>query len=285
MHWLPTDSFYLEEAYQRIHYYEPPFAGVYFEPWLWYDGDQHGGYNYFLWEGFITARMALPAPVTIEMWGDYTPATGQGTVNVYLQNDSTTTINGRVIIVITEDSLFYIAPNGNNWHNHVPRDYLPDHNGTMVSIPPGGYSIVTQPFTINSIWNDDFCTILAWIQNDSMYVDSTKEIWQGAMKKVTELGIAETEPNTWNSQLTIKPNPCHDRLTFTFDLLPGTEFKFFIYDILGRQVKEFNGVCSDQDMVIDWNLFDDQEQRLTPGVYFYDLVSVSQRITGKVVVK
>ena len=201
---------------------------MYFVPWLWYDGNQHGGYNYGIWEGFVVTRMALPAPVTMAMWGDYTSATGQGTVNVYLQNDSAATIDGRVIVVITEDSLFYAAPNGVNWHNHVPRDYLPDYNGTTVSISPGNYSIVTLPFTIDHAWNDNFCTILAWIQNDNMQADSTKEIWQGAMKKVTELGVAETELKTAHSKLSVKPLPCHDRVTFSFDMVDNTEFKIII---------------------------------------------------------
>ena len=248
------------------------------------DGDQHGGFNYFTWEGLITARMALPAPVTIVMWGDYTPATGQGTVNVYLQNDSTATINGRVIVVITEDSLFYMAPNLVDWHNHVPRDYLPDHNGTMVSIPPAGYSIVTQPFTINSVWNDNYCKILAWIQNDSMQVDSTKEIWQGALKKVTELGIEETEFNAQSSQLSVKPNPCKDRVSFAFDLPQGADFKIMIYDVLGRLVKQFDGRSSGQQIKLDWDILDTHGKRVNQGVYFYDLIIPSDRISGKIIV-
>ena len=229
--------------------------------------------------------MALPAPVTIVMWGDYTPSTGQGTVNVYLQNDSTATINGRVIIVITEDSLFYMAPNGVNWHNHVPRDYLPDHNGTIVSIPASGYEIVTQPFTINSVWNDNFCTILAWIQNDSMLVDSTKEIWQGAIKKVTELGIEETDFNIADERISIKPNPCHDRVNFVFDLLPGAEFSMIIYDVLGREVKDFQGISTGPHTILEWNMYDNKNKRINPGVYFYDFISSEQKISGKIVIK
>jgi hypothetical protein len=282
---MPTDYFYLEEANQRIHYYPPPFAGVYFEPWLWYDGDQHGGFLYALWESMITARMAMPAPVTIAMWGDYTPGTGQGTVNVYLQNDSTATINGRVIIVITEDNLFYMAPNGVNWHNHVPRDYLPDHNGIMVSIPASGYEIVTQPFTINSLWNDNYCTILAWIQNDSMQVDSTKEIWQGAMKKVTELGIEETYIDGAISQFSVSPNPCRDRVAFAVNLPSGTEYRVEIYDILGRQVRGLVGVSTGKHTIVEWDLNTNHGKKVDPGVYLFEFITDTKKTSGKIVVK
>jgi len=285
VHFEPSDSFYLEEAFQRIHYYPPPFAGMYFVPWLWYDGNQHGGFDYMMWEALITSRMAMPAPVTMALWGDYTPGTGQGTVNVYLQNDSTATINGRVIIAITEDSLFYIAPNGVNWHNHVARDYLPDHNGTLISIAASDHEIVTQPFTINSSWNDNYCTILAWIQNDSMQVDSTKEIWQGAMRKVTELSIEETGSNVEPRQFLVRPNPCDDRVTFSLDLTSGKEFQMFIYDISGRLVKDFDGVSSGQQMALEWDMCDNKGKRLSSGVYFYELLTSVRRISGKIVIK
>lgn len=229
--------------------------------------------------------MSLAAPVTIAMWGEYTPGTGQGTVNVYLQNDSTATIDGRVIIVITEDSLFYVAPNGVTWHNHVPRDYLPDHNGTMVSIQASDYEIVTQPFTINSLWNDNYCTILAWIQNDSMQVDSTKEIWQGAMKKVTELGIEEQNSSIGNNRLSVNPNPCNDRVAFAFNLPHGTEFKIVVYDVLGRQVKNFEGVSSGKHMIIDWDLLDNRGSCINSGVYLYELISSERRTSGKIIIK
>ncbi|MGB3340043.1 MAG: Omp28-related outer membrane protein [bacterium] len=258
---------------------------MYFVPWLWYDGNQHGGFDHMVWEALITSRMAMPAPVTIAMWGDYTPGTGQGTVNVYLQNDSTATINGRVIIVITEDSLFYMAPNGINWHNHVPRDYLPDHNGIMVSIPASGYEVVTQPFTVNSLWNDNYCTILAWIQNDSMQVDSTKEIWQGAMKKVTELGIEETDINAAINQFSLSPNPCRDRVEFAIDLPSGIEYRVNIYDILGRQVRGLMGVSTGKHTIVEWDLNANNGKKTGAGVYLYEFISSEKRTSGKIIIK
>lgn len=238
-----------------------------------------------LWESRITGRMAMDAPVTIAMWGDYTSSTGEGTVNVYLQNDSTAAIDGRVIIVITEDSLFYMAPNGVNWHNHVPRDYLPDQNGSLVSIPAGGYAIVTQPFTIDPAWNDNYCTILAWIQDDSMQVDSTKEIWQGAMKKVTELGIEETYIEGATSQFSLSPNPCRDRVDFAINLPAGTEYRVKIYDILGCQVRGLVGVSTGKHTIVEWDLNTNNGKKVGTGVYLYEFVTDAKRTSGKIVVK
>lgn len=256
---------------------------MYFAPWLWYDGDQHGGFDYSLWESMITGRMAMDAPVTIAMWGNYTPSTGEGTVNVYLQNDSSAAIDSRVIIVITEDSLFYMAPNGVNWHNHVPRDYLPDHNGSLVSIPPGNYAIVTQPFTINSIWNDNYCTILAWIQNDSMQVDTTMEIWQGGMKKVTELGIEEVNKDVKSSQVLVMPNPCVGETKFFFDLPAGFEYTISIYDVSGRLIRIFDRLIDNQ-ATMTWDCRDETGKKVSSGIYFVTLESENYKDAQKIIV-
>jgi hypothetical protein len=258
---------------------------MYFEPWLWYDGDQHGGFDYMLWESMITGRMTMDAPVTITMWGDYTPSTGEGTVNVHLQNDSTATIDGRVVVVITEDSLYYMAPNGVEWHNHVSRDYLPDHNGTLVSIPAGGYAIITEPFTIDPVWNDNYCTILAWIQDDTMQADSTKEIWQGGMKDVTELALEEVDIELKSIQLVLAPNPCIDQTRFFFSLPAGLKYTLNIYDVSGRRVREFKGVSSGEHSVVEWDVRDSDAQTLGSGVYFYGFTSLLAKECGKIVVR
>ncbi len=238
-----------------------------------------------LWESMITDRMAMPAPVTITMWGEYTPSTGEGTVNVHLQNDSTATVNGRVIIVITEDSLYYMAPNSVEWHNHVPRDYLPDYNGTLVSIPASDYAIVTQPFTINPIWNDNHCTIIAWIQNDSMQVDSTFEIWQGGMKKVTELGVEEVNTDVKRNQVLVMPNPCVGETGFVFELPAGLEYTIAIYDVSGRRIKKFKGVSLGKHSAVQWNVRDSKGQTMSSGIYFYEFTSLLANTSGKIVVR
>ncbi|OPX17931.1 hypothetical protein BXT86_03840 [candidate division WOR-3 bacterium 4484_100] len=185
---------YNAEARQRMYFYPPPYYyqgnWYYATPWLWYDGDPHGSYLYSTWESKIVNRMNQPSPVTLTIWGDYS-ADGSGTVYAKFRNDSTATLNGRVIFVITEDSLYYSGPNGDVWHNHVARDYLPDQNGQTVSIAPGDSITLSQPFTIQSGWDENMCQIVTWIQSDVLQSDSTKEIWQGGYIDVTELSIKE----------------------------------------------------------------------------------------------
>jgi hypothetical protein len=286
VHWLATDSFYLEEAFQRIHFYEPPYYGMYFEPWLWYDGDQHGGFDFYMWEAMITARMNEPAPVTIRFWGDYTPTDGSGTAYVQFRNDSTTTISGNAIIVITEDSLFYPAPNGQDWHCHVPRDYLPDPAGSAISIPAGDSAVVSQAFTIDAAWNENYCTIVAWIQDDQMQADSTYEIWQGGMVPVTELGIDEYEVHEAVAPAIIcQPNPGSGRISFTYALPAGTPYTVTIYSVTGQVVTQLEGTASTESGYEIWYCNDAQGTPVASGVYLYTFTSSTVRATGKVVVR
>jgi hypothetical protein len=268
-------------------YYLPPVNGNYIPPWLWYDGDPDGSWSYWDWESKIVDRMNQPSPVTIQMWGSYYPADDTGTVYARFRNDSTATIDGRVLFVITEDSLYYQTPYI-EWHNNVPRDYLPDENGAIVSIPPGDSVTVSQPFTIDIDWNADFCRILTWIQNDSMQVDSTKEIWQGGLVKVTDLisGIEdEFVEELPRSGITVTPNPCVEATEFSFHLPAESAYRIGIFDIMGRRIRTLNGVTSGGRHSIRWNRRDDAGTLVRAGVYLYHFTSDIITVTGKVIVR
>ena len=283
------DVFYFDEAYQRMLYYPPPLwlgGWFYIPPWLWIDGNKHSGY-YSTWEDKVLDRMAQPSPVTITIWGNYHPDDDTGTVYARFRNDSTTTIDGRVIFVITEDSLYHLTPYI-EWHNQVPRDYLPDHNGVTVSILPGDSVAVSQQFTIEQDWNVDFCKILIWIQNDSMQVDSTKEIWQGVVSKVTDLtpGIEENRVGKVPQPTIItNPNPCVDGTEFAFDLPAQSQYQIDIYDISGRRVKTLSGLASGGRESIRWNLRDDIGAPVCSGIYLYSFTSDALNTHGKVIVR
>lgn len=145
MHIVEGYPLYCGEASDRKEYYEPP----YIYGWLYYDGDRHGTINYATWRAKITSRMNEPAPVYVTVRGSYNPDSGTGTAMVNFRNDSTLTLNGRVIMAVTEDSLFYVGPNLDSIHNYVVRDYLPDENGSVISIPAGDSVSVIEYFTID----------------------------------------------------------------------------------------------------------------------------------------
>jgi hypothetical protein len=287
VHYPSGNHFYLPEASSRIQYYPPPYFGNYLPPWLWYDGNQHGGMTFSDWEAMIVARLAQPAPVTIEIDGNFSTGSDTGTVYAKIRNDSTATINGRVIIVITEDSLMYAAPNGVMIHCNVPRDFIPDDSGTTVTVAPGDSVLVTQPIVANASWADNHLNLLVWIQNDVMQPDSTKEIWQGSVTKLMELGIADHGDKTVDPRAAIRsqPNPCVWKTEFIFNLASGQDYSIRIFDIAGRQINLLSGVGTGQAQRVSWNLKDHDGYPVAAGVYLFGYETNGRTSYGKIVVK
>ena len=276
MHLASSYPLYCAEALSRAYYYPSPYV----TPMLKYDG-LNGGSSYGSWSGFITNRFSIDATVTTTMDGDYSG--GSGTINIHLRNDTTVTITGRVYIVITEDSLYYLGPNGDPWHNHVARDYVPTDVGQYVSIPAGDSVTISQPFTIQTGWNEDMCEIVAWLQTDG-----TRKVWQGATKQVMELnpGIEEHEVEVASIYaVTTAPNPCVSGTNFSFSLPAGVEYGINIFDVTGRHVKTLSGLSSGNQEVVAWNLKDDRGFVVGAGVYLFRFESNVVNTNGKIVVR
>ncbi|UCG92790.1 MAG: T9SS type A sorting domain-containing protein [candidate division WOR-3 bacterium] len=291
MHVWSGYPLYNSEADQRWHSYPPPYyyqgQWWYATPWLWIDGDPHGSYIYSQWESKIVDRMNQPAPVTATMWGYYVPASNSGTIFAQFRNDSTAAISGYVLFVITEDSVYVpTMPNGDDWHNQVARDYLPDHIGMPVSVPAGDSVTVSQPFTIGASWNEEKCKIVAWIQDEILQPDSIKEIWQGCKIDLSELGIEEQHAkDIYLQKINPAPNPCVNGTNFSFNLPAGVEYRINIFDIIGRHVKTLSGISSGRQEVIAWDLKDDTGTQLGAGVYLFRFESNEVNTAGKIVVR
>jgi hypothetical protein len=281
---------YCYEALQRMYFYPAPvYSGGswgYYTPYLWFDG-QKGGTGYSGWQSHITNRLSQPAPVTITMWGDWFPAQGTGTIYAQFRNDTTEALNGQIFFVATEDSIYRATSNGDLWHNHVARDYLPTQNGESVSIPAGDSTTLSRTFTLLPTWNRDMMEFVAWIQDANMQPqDSTIEIWQGAILDIDELGVEEYGNNQALSRgLTPVPNPCVDGTRLSFTLSAGVGYHITFYDISGREIKTLSGVSSGNEENIEWDLRNEQGTRVNAGVYLYRFESSELETAGKVVVR
>jgi len=243
--------------------------------------------DYTQWESMIVARLALPAPVAIRIDGNYSAGGDTGTVYATIRNDSTASINGRVIVAITEDSLLYAAPNGVMIHCNVPRDFIPDDSGTTVTIAPGDSVLVTQPIVTNASWADNHLHILVWIQNDVMQPDSTKEIWQGSVTKLVELGIADHGHKTVDPRTIVRtqPNPCIWGTDFVFSLASDQPYSIRIFDLAGREINILTGVGTGQTQHAAWNLKDHSGQPVASGVYLYGYETNGRTSFGKIVIR
>jgi hypothetical protein len=281
---------YCYEANQRMTFYEPPvyYGGNwgYYTPYLWYDGDK-GSTSYSTWQDSINTHMNIPSPVTITMWGDWWPAQGTGTIYAQFRNDTTEALNGHVFFVATEDSIYRVTSYGDQWHNHVARDYLPTQNGEVVSIPAGDSLTLSRTFTLQPTWNPDMMEFVTWIQDLNMQpTDSTIEIWQGGILDIDELGIDEYGNNEIAQAHIIPiPNPAVNATRFSFTLPDRTTYRIAFYDVSGRKIKTLTGIASGNEESVEWNLRNEQGTRVSAGVYLYRFESAELNTTGKVVVK
>ncbi|UCD04884.1 MAG: Omp28-related outer membrane protein [candidate division WOR-3 bacterium] len=281
---------FLQEARSRWYWYPPPYwyNGAWYRayPWLWYDGDPHAAYTYANWGNLINQRLTVPAPFTITMWGDWNPALGTGTIYAQFRNDSTEALTGNVLFVVTEDSIYRVVPNGDQWHNHVARDYLPTYIGETVTIPAGDSLTLSRTFALDTEWNPDMINFVTWIQDTLMQPDSVIEIWQGGQLDITELGVHELG-NTGIAamNITTTPNPCVNGTRFSFILTAGEKYRIGIYDITGRKIWELDGIASGTEENIEWNLQTDKGSRVSAGIYLYHFESNNIYTTGKVVVR
>jgi|UniRef100_A0A7V3RH30 hypothetical protein len=280
---------YSAEARARMYFYPPPYyyggTWYYATPWLWYDGDPHGSYDYSNWQTRIVNEMNRPAPFTCTMWGTYTPP--NGVVYAKFRNDSTATVTGRIRFVLTEDSLYYAGPNGDVWHNHVARDYLPDTSGTPVTLAPGESVIVSRNFTIQSGWNANKCEIVTWIQSNTMLPDSTKDIWQGGMIKVSQLTYIQENASQKPVHTEIRPipNPCVNHAEFSFTLDKGELYRILIFDVSGRCIREIKGYGTGENQLVKWDLKTETGNRVSSGVYLYRFESKGTKASGKIVIR
>lgn len=135
------------------------------------------GTMYPIYRRWITQRLAVPSPLTIDMTCTYDTVSNNGTATASITNTSTGTVSGTLQFAVVENNIPY------SWYGlttveHVCRDMLPDASGEAVSIPAGGSIVRTRNFTINPGWNEQNCKIVAFVQG------STKEIYQAG-----EIGI------------------------------------------------------------------------------------------------
>jgi hypothetical protein len=287
MHVYNGYPLYLPEAMDRWHSYPPPApGGFYVVPWLWFDGNQHGGSVPSAWENMIVSRLNQPARVNINLAGYYSPANMAGTIYARFRNDSTSAISGFALFVITEDSIYFPAPNFDSIHNHVARDFLPDHIGVPVAILPGDSVTVTQPFAIQPGWNTNQCHIIAWLQDTVMLPDSTKNIFQSSLIRIADLMVEEEGSRRPKSAgIKIMPNPTAGQIRLVFDIPLMTHYAIKLYNSAGCRVFETNGVGTEGIESVRLDLMCHGTDRMRPGVYFYQLRCGSITASGKLVLR
>jgi hypothetical protein len=218
--------------------------------------------------------------------GSYNPTTRQGSITAVLFNSGMMPLSAVLHLAITEDSLYYAAPNGDPWHNHVLRDYVPDQNGTAVLVPSGGYDTVALNYTINAAWVERMCAVITYVQGPQQ-ADSSRPCYQGGSAPLLSFtGVKEPRvPESFYDNVTVTagPNPCRTDAQFSFTGKPGQGYRLSIFAPDGRLVREFSGAIGAGRNRLVWDRRDASGATAARGVYGYRLVSTGCSASGKLV--
>ena len=279
-------SMYRAEANAKWHQYPPPYQGGYATPWAWIDGKSRS-YQYSGWAGYVSNEMLVASDLSMTMTGEYNPSNRTGTLTAIIYNSGASALNAALQLAITEDSIAFAAPNGDPWHNHVLRDYVPDQNGTAISVPAGGYDTVTVNYTIGSTWVEHFTKLVAYVQSTTTLPDSTRPCYQSkAAPLLSFTGVEEPRvpPSFYdNVTVTAGPNPCRANAQFRFTGRTGQGYRLAIYARDGSLVRELAGTIGAGANSLTWDRTDSRGQKVAGGVYGYRLVSTGASASGKLV--
>jgi PKD repeat protein len=171
-----------------------PFANVYSNarnsyygitgyPTAFFDGGNPvvgGSHTESMYDSYwpkVQARMAVPSPVTIDVYGSHTGLTYNVTVTV----TKVSTINGsnpRLHLCITESHIVY-AWQGMSEVNYVNRLMVPDQNGTELDFSESDVLEIPLTFNLQATWVLSQLELVAFVQTNS-----NKEIHNGYKVKL-----------------------------------------------------------------------------------------------------
>jgi hypothetical protein len=269
---------YKAEANAKWRRYPPPYQGGYATPWLWVDG-VNKSYLYNTWANAIDQELFVPADVGLTHVGTaYDPATRSGQLAVECYNSGADSIiSAGLQLAITEDSVRYTGSNGDSIHNGVLRDYVPNPNGTVITLAPGATDTVIVPFALDATWAERFVKLVVYLQNMQVQPDSSMPVYQGLVGKVLDFaGIEESKPLAARDlRVQVSPNPVRTSCEFALSGAAAHGARVTVYTPDGRQV---SSVRTDGNRV-SWS-----RAGLARGVYLYRVNAGTATAEGKLVV-
>ncbi len=270
---------YSAESRAKWRLYPPPYNGGYATPWLWIDG-RNRSYSYSAWENYIYDHMLVPSDVSLTHVGTtYDSVLRNGQVRVECYNAGAIPIIAAGLqVAITEDSLYYTGPNGDPLHNHVCRDYVPNQNGTTLTLGPGATDTVVVPYSLDPSWVEKNVKLVVYLQNMTVQPDSSMPCYQGLVGNVLDFGAGVEESRLLAARdlrVQVSPNPCRTGCVFVLSGAAAHGARIAVYTSDGRLVSSLRAVSNRAS----WS-----SAGLSRGVYLYRVNAGAATAEGKLVV-
>jgi hypothetical protein len=180
--------------------------------------------------------------------------------------------------VITEDSLYYTGPNGDPLHNNVCRDYVPNQNGTTLTLGPGARDTVTVSYALQPSWVEDKVKLVVYLQNMTVQSDSSMPCYQGVVANVLDFAVGVEESKLLAARdlrVQVSPNPCRTGCEFTLSGAAARGARIAVYSPDGRLVSNVQTAGNRAS----WS-----RAGLSRGIYLYRVNAGTATAEGKLVV-
>jgi len=253
---------------------------VYTVPWGHVDGKKSG--DYAQWESLVTARTAVPSPLTLVLSGWYSRSTRQGRINARIENTTPNPLGAlRLRYSLTESGLRY----GGGHYDQVLRNFFPDAAGDTLTLGGNAQADRGQDFSVGPSFNPDSCQLVVFVQKDSLLSDSTLQVLQGSKILVRGLPGTGLERRTsaqnppsgvWLGQA--EPTPFVASARIVYGLLQPGEVRLTVYDAMGRLVRTL------AEGTLPPGTHRVSVSGLKSGIYFYCLETGGTSLTRRMVV-
>jgi len=283
--YYPNDPFYcynMSENTNRIYYYPPHGDGYYYTPYAWIDGVIRGGFEYNTWEYMTTSRYETDSPLEIDISGEFRESDKVGNLQIIIiAHELFNWQELKLRIALTEDSIYYEAPNNILWHNYTMRDIIPDTLGVQFNISINDTLEFNQSFSCPESLNFQFCRLVVWVQDDQ-----TKEVLQTAVIDVIDMenpaSVVETglPVNIYLKQN--YPNPFNAGTVINYVIDSERIVEIDIYNLAGQKINTlYKGSLSSGCYQAVWDGTNLNGDRVSSGIYFYRLTSGNNILTRR----
>jgi hypothetical protein len=159
--------------------------------------------------GYIDAFLGQTAPMEVTInQQEITNDSIRVTIDINTTDNNNLPQQLLLFAGITQDTIFYNAPNGENLHHDVFRKALTQATGDLFSKPNNG-SVATISFTykINPIWVKERLRIIAFLQRSD-----TKEIINANTSNALPAGVINGIDDLLENDFVVYPNPVTDEV-------------------------------------------------------------------------
>jgi hypothetical protein len=226
-----------------------------------------------------------PAPISLELSGDYDESTRGGFVKVTMTAQEALVADSyRLRVAITETDIYYNTIYNDN-HYNIMRDMLPDHQGTVVTLANGVPEEYLFNFTLptgvppNSGIVEANARVVAFIQPYSFGVPNNGEVQQAAWAWITDLVSTGADPAPARFALEAGyPNPFNPVTTLPVRVEKDGFARLEILTADGRRVTVLHdGPLGAGAHEFQWNGTDGAGSAVASGVYLARLTGQTEQ--------